>query len=353
MISYCTLFDSYYLDKGIALAVSLSKYLDDNKMLYIYAFDQKAYDVLKDLKFKNVVPILFEDIISDELKEIRKVRTRAEFCWTCTPFIIEYTFQKFNTRICTYIDADLYFYSNPQSLIDEMLNKNCSAQIVEHRFPDTKAYKSIAKGSGRYCVQFNTFLNDEKGRQILSWWKEQCFACCTSDWTQGSFGDQKYLEEWQERFGNVNIMQNHGGGMAPWNIGRYRLNQKDDGKVWFEERTTRRLYELCFYHFHDLHFVSREEVDINIYLRHKKVDDLLVQKIYVPYLNEIVRIREMLTAKYQILFLDNWKKDTYIFWREREKLTFAEKVKRIIKSPVALYKRFILEKKDIYNLKGL
>ena len=81
MISYCTLFDSYYLDKGIALAVSLSKYLDDNKLLYIYAFDQRAYDVLTDLKIKNVVPVLFEDIIF--------------FLYKCSPSLLYYYFGSF------------------------------------------------------------------------------------------------------------------------------------------------------------------------------------------------------------------------------------------------------------------
>lgn len=350
MLNFCTLFDSNYLDKGIALANSLNRHAQDF-CLYIYAFDQKAYDILLKMQIKNVKPILFEDIISDELIQIRKQRTRAEFCWTCTPYILEYTFNHYNVDICTYIDADLYFYDDPEILIKEMFENHCSVQIVEHRFPATKEYKRDEELSGRYCVEFNTFLNDEKGRKVLKWWREQCFACCTSDWSKGSFGDQKYLDEWQGKFGGINVLQNHGGGMAPWNIGRYEcFKGKDDRKIEFAEGETGEQYQLVFYHFHDLHFLSDSKIDINIFLRHKKIDKRLVDRIYIPYLNEIATIRNILKKEYCCEYQYTWKKDFYYLWNEGEVLSAGEKCKRIIKLPYMLYKRIFVVKKDIIKI---
>ena len=44
---FCTLFDSYYLDKGLTLYHSLKKVSDQFK-LYIFCFDDSSYEVLKD-----------------------------------------------------------------------------------------------------------------------------------------------------------------------------------------------------------------------------------------------------------------------------------------------------------------
>lgn len=45
MFNFCTLFDSYYLDKGIALYESLEKVCKDFH-LYIFCFDKKAKSAL-------------------------------------------------------------------------------------------------------------------------------------------------------------------------------------------------------------------------------------------------------------------------------------------------------------------
>ena len=53
---FCTLFDSFYLDKGLALYRSLEKNCKHFK-IYIYAFDDKAYKVLKSHNLTNAVII--------------------------------------------------------------------------------------------------------------------------------------------------------------------------------------------------------------------------------------------------------------------------------------------------------
>ena len=86
---FCTLFDSNYLDKGLALYWSMRKHIADFK-LYIFAFDDKCYEVLSDLNLENVIVIPVGDIMTAELQKLQTERTRAEFCWTCTPVVIEY-----------------------------------------------------------------------------------------------------------------------------------------------------------------------------------------------------------------------------------------------------------------------
>ena len=48
MMNFCTLFDSYYIHKGIALYLSLERVCDDFT-LYVMAFDEPSYKKLSSL----------------------------------------------------------------------------------------------------------------------------------------------------------------------------------------------------------------------------------------------------------------------------------------------------------------
>ena len=115
MLTFCTLFDSNYLDKGLVLYESLKNVMTDFK-LYILAMDDKCCSILKEQQLKNVVVISLQEFEDEELLEIKKQRSRAEYCWTCTASFIDYVFETYNEEYCTYIDSDLYFYKNQPHL---------------------------------------------------------------------------------------------------------------------------------------------------------------------------------------------------------------------------------------------
>ena len=148
MLTFCTLFDSNYLDKGLVLHKSLENVVSDYK-LYILAMDEKCQMILNQIKLPHVIVIGMEEFEDEELKEIKKKRARAEYCWTCTASLIEYVFENYQEAFCTYIDSDLYFYQNPKVLIEEMCNAGCSAQIVEHGFGKGWIAKGKEKRAGK------------------------------------------------------------------------------------------------------------------------------------------------------------------------------------------------------------
>lgn len=207
MYNFCTLFDSNYLSRGIAMYDSLKRHCS-NFHLYIIAFDDKAYDILTKLALENITVISLKNFETEQLLAVKPTRTRAEYCWTCTPSTIRYIFDTFKVENCTYIDADLYFYNSPKILFDEMAEK--SVLITEHRF--TPKYDR-SKISGKYCVQFMMFKNNQYGLKVLNWWIDACLDWCYDKYEDGKFGDQKYLDDWITRFkGIVHELQNLGGG---------------------------------------------------------------------------------------------------------------------------------------------
>ena len=111
-LNFCTVFNIKYLTRGVAMYESLSEHCE-NFHLYIFCFDKATHEVLSQIKMANVTLIELVDFENDRLLSIKNKRSLAEYCWTSTPFTILYCIDNFDVDFCTYLDADIYFYSNP------------------------------------------------------------------------------------------------------------------------------------------------------------------------------------------------------------------------------------------------
>lgn len=297
---FTTLFDSYYLDKALALYRSLERVADDFK-LYIYAFDKKAFDVLGDMNLEHAVILRNEDLENAYpiLKKLKQERSKAEYCWTCTPVSIEYILDSFHEDNCTYIDSDLYFFADPKVLLDEIKAADANVVITPHRFSDSLKDKRLQDRSGKYCVEFNYFDNSENAREALSWWKERCFEWCYHIYEKDRMGDQKYLMKFPQLFKGVHELQNIGGGVAPWNLAQYEYTgESDDLAPILRERSTGKEFPIIFYHFQSMRYINHNYIIIRSETHSKKTKDI----IYRPYLKEIESIRKELGEQYGIAF---------------------------------------------------
>lgn len=277
MLNFCTLFDSNYLTRGLAMYHSLSS-CEDTFHLYIFAFDDQAFRILNKLMLKNVTVISLQDFEDEELLAVKPNRSKAEYCWTCTPSTIKYVIDKFKVDNCTYIDADLYFYNSPKVLLEEM-NSN-SVLITEHRY--TKKYDR-SEIAGKYCVQFITFKNDSYGIKVLDWWRNACLEWCYNRYEDGKFGDQKYLDDWTTRFEKVHVLQHHGGGLAPWNIQQYRIQNIEENNIFLSRIEKNVTFKVIFYHYHYVRFYKNNVVDLGWF----KLAKSMVQLFYNNYINAL------------------------------------------------------------------
>lgn len=293
---FCTLFDSFYLDKGLALYNSLEKSCKNFK-IYIYAFDDKAYEVLSSKKLPNAVIIPEKELEKEYpvLTKLKDERSKAEFSWTCTPVSIEYVLNKYKEDNCTYIDADLFFFSDADILLKEIKDNNANIVITPHRFTDSAKDKHLQNRSGKYCVEFNYFDNTENSRKALSWWKEKCFEWCYHVYEKDRMGDQKYLESFPKLFEGVHELQNLGGGVAPWNLKQYEYTGKNEegGAPVLRERTTGNEFPVVFYHYQSMRYISENFIIVRSETHSKKTKDA----IYRPYLQELEDIRRALKAE--------------------------------------------------------
>ena len=281
----CTLFNSLYLDKGLVLYDSLEKSCHDF-VLYVLCMDDKSYEVLSDINLEYLIPIRLCDFEQEDtaLLEAKSNRTDGEYCWTCTSSLIKYVLRVYKHDICTYIDADMYFYMDPQILVNEMLAAGKSVMVTPHRFPVKD--EKFAKTVGNYCVEFNTFCNTPESLEALEYWRNRCLECCSNLGDGVHWGDQKYLDELVLGYSCVHICQNRGAGVAPWNIILYNI---DD-------------IPFVFYHFQSVKYITRNIINTSI-LTMPEMDMELVDKLYYPYLIKIEEKKKLLENKWGLTYL--------------------------------------------------
>lgn len=274
--NFCTLFDRNYLYKGLALYDSLVKYCPDFK-LWILCMDDIAYQLLKKMNLPNVELITSKEFEDPELLEIKNTRTIEEYCWTCTPSLPLYILKKNpSVEIIAYLDADLYLFSSPEPIYEELGNN--SIAIIPHRFP--KERKDMEEKAGIYNVSMLIFRNDQNSSRCLTWWRDKCIEWCFRESDDGRLGDQKYLDDWPQRFSGVHAVQNIAANVGPWNVNRYKISRVGD-KIFVDDEL------MIFYHFHAVTLYADAKSRLhtflyNISLHNKKI-------IYNPYVRELTK----------------------------------------------------------------
>lgn len=249
---FCTLFDRNYLFKGVATLRSLAKNCPEIEV-FVLCMDRQTQTVLEKLKFPYVTCIPLGDLETKELLAVKPLRGVAEYCWTLSPCLPWYVFERYpEVDLITYIDSDLMFTSSVEPLFEE-IDDNLIA-IIEHRFSPRLQDREV---NGRFCVEWVSFRRSDVGLKCLNRWREQCINWCYYRLEDGKMGDQKYLDEWPSLYPACHILKHPGAGIAPWNYEQYTFTGKlVDGHNVFVNG-----HPLIFYHFHQFQLLANGQFD--------------------------------------------------------------------------------------------
>ena len=226
--NYCTYFDWNYLAQGLALYESMERCCQPYH-LWILALCGQTSQRLSDLKLPNVTVVHMADFETDELRAVRPTRDWREYIWTTTGGWMLYVLDRANH--VSYVDADCQFFERPLTLYEEIEGVNIA--ITPHRY--SPVYQHFAGLVGIYNV--GLIYATRQGVGCLRHWYRQCLNEC-----RFRTGDQKYLDDWPQRWG-AHPIRHKGVDLAPWNQIQYSYTVQDN-HMWVDGEP------LLLYHFH-------------------------------------------------------------------------------------------------------
>jgi lipopolysaccharide biosynthesis glycosyltransferase len=278
---YCTYFDHRYLDKGKALYYSLLQHCHDFT-LFVLCLTLECYDELQKLNSANMNLIYLDELEKwdSDLFQTKATRSLIEYYFTCTPSLPLYIFDHFSqVDLITYLDSDLFFFSDPEPLFDEMQGN--SIAIIGHRFP---AHFLHLEDMGKYNVGWLSFRRDPSSLSCLSWHRERCLEWCYDRIEDGKYADQKYLDSFPEKFQNVTVLQHKGANLAPWNIANYSLTSSGPYLRVDDQN-------LIFYHFQGVKHIIGPLYNSGLSMYQVEMNKITRNMLYKPYVRCLYKNR--------------------------------------------------------------
>lgn len=265
MEHFVTLFDRNFLVAGLCLYRSLERHAGPFT-LWVLCMDEAVEARLRDLALPHLRLLPLAEVQTAALRSVRAARTVGEYCWTLTPFCAEFVMDREpQAARVTYLDADLCFFDDPRRLLRELEACGRHVLITAHAY---SAEYDQSDSAGIYCVQFVTFRNTPQGREVMRWWQERCLEWCYNRVEDGKFGDQKYLDDWPQRFPHaVHVLLAQELALGPWNANRFVAEGKPPP---------------VFFHFHGLRVLSERRLLLYSGYRLSRP----VQRLYQRYVED-------------------------------------------------------------------
>jgi hypothetical protein len=236
-----------------------------------------------ELERAKLIPLFYLEQWDQGLLSSKGNRSKVEYYFTLTPSFLLYLLENVrDLEHITYLDSDIVFFSNPKPIFNFL--GDGSILIVGHRFPERLKHLEIY---GIYNVGLLTFKGDSEGKRCLEWWRERCIEWCFDIAMDGRFADQKYLDDWPDRFKGVVVLDHPGAGLAPWNQSQYRKRIRN-GKVIVDGRP------ILFYHFQGLRRINRWFYDLGM-ANYGRPSIILRNFVYIPTIREMVLLERKIS----------------------------------------------------------
>lgn len=216
-ISFVTFCDINYLSRALTLIESIRQSGNCSE-IYIAAVDQESFSKIARLNLNRVKVVLLENIEIEfpELSVAKLNRSILEYFFCLTPFLLKYLIAHTNNPLVGYIDADIWFFSNPANIPNNVREYDLS--LVTHNFPKHLTHMNKY---GINNVGFMYFRRNKKGLVALNWWADKCIKSTSiSNSSSEIYGDQKYLDRIAELDVEIETFDGNGHNVAPWNCNK-------------------------------------------------------------------------------------------------------------------------------------
>jgi len=284
---YCTYFDHNYLRKGLLMINSLRRHSRPRGMtMVVLALSERCEEILRKLELPDLIIISLKHMEAREprLLEAKANRRKVEYFFTLTPWVITMALERVPTsQRATYVDSDLYFFSNTEPIWREVSDQPMT--FVEHRFAPGYTDKIIF---GRYNVGWNTFNRSSNAQQGLDWWRERCLEWCYDRVEGEKFADQGYLTTLANRFPGVHSLKYPGVNLAQYNLGNYKLAMGTDGPTANE-------LPVIYWHMHSV--IEGDDGSFRAAMGADLANNQIVSWAYSYYIDQLKQLTDKLQQK--------------------------------------------------------
>jgi hypothetical protein len=181
------------------------------------------------------------------------------------PVIINHLLSNHNYKKVIYLDADLYFFNEPNFLFELLENDKvllsphwrCSKKPELDWFNFVHNFKHGIYNGGFIGVNFN-------GQEIMDYWANLCLTACEQNPLDGLHDDQKYLDIFQSYFEGVGVIRHKGCNVSNWNQIECSRTISQSGEVFINSE-----YPIVFIHFTEgtiIDIVNKKDAALQNYL---------------------------------------------------------------------------------------
>ena len=272
------------LNQAVVLYNSILKNSSINFTFYCYLIDD--FKGTKSINLESFVLINSTEL-STQIVEFNEMKTRYnpfELCCALKPYCAAHLIAKSQPDALTvYLDSDIYFYSDPIAIINEIGTN--SILLTPHFISPPTDFIKISEldinNSGLYNGGFFAVSNSVETDQFLSWWMIRMINYCKVDFINGQFVDQIWLNFVPLYFNKVKILKHLGFNFAYWNFHERLLSKNSDSLF-----TINATQPLVFFHFSGYRLYRKDL--ISIHQDKFKFDDLPeIRQLFNDYANEL------------------------------------------------------------------
>lgn len=294
MNHYVTFADTNYMPLALTLYESILKYSKGEFCLHFLVNSEKDFALIKNLP--NIKAYLFDECKKENdcfqtLEGFTKKHNDfSPFHFMTTPVFTHHVMSRNDVSVL-YLDADLFFYDDPDLIIKSIRDK--SIGLCTHK---SMMREKGGPNNGYFNVGSIYFANDQLGKECLEWWVSVCLDNQNPFFSvYGQCGDQKYLELFEDIVGvdNIKIIDYDIGHVAPWNINMMTL--KDGYMDWddrdnFVLKDKKSIVQKIIY-MHFSHFVFNFQTDTWDFQRKDEWGGIVhhpgVREIYQDYYDNV------------------------------------------------------------------
>ena len=234
-----------YIPKVRMLCESIKKFHPDWVVHFALADKKPAWLSTENEPFDNIITM--DQLSIKNLNSWIFFHNLIELSTAIKPPVLQYLLDKPDCDGVIYLDPDTVVFSSLEDLEEKL--KTGNILLTPHLLKPETTIDAIMDNEicslrhGIFNLGFVAVKASDEGKKFAAWWADRLYHFCVSDWKQGLWTDQRWIDFAPVFFDRVTILKSSRYNVAPWNLSTRKVTGS------FTEGFSVDGENLGFYHF--------------------------------------------------------------------------------------------------------